>query len=290
MFRRHRRALGALGLTLILSSAQAGEAEYLGRHVWPASQHGLGGFSGLEVSADGMGFTAISDRAAIVSGRFLREAGRIAGVALESAETLGGLDGKVMSESRGDSEGLAIDAEGRVFIAFEGQHRIWEYPHGADPVALPSAEGFADLQGNSGIEALAVDDRGHLFAIPERSGRLERPFPVWRFDGAWSQPFTLPRRGGFLVAGADFGPDGRLYVLEREFTGFGFRTRVRRFTVTETALVDEDTVIESHVLKHDNLEGISVWRDDAGAIRVTMVSDDNFNAFQRTEFVEYRLR
>ena len=32
-----------------------------------------------------------------------------------------------------------------------------------------------------------------------------------------------------------------------------------------------------------------VWRDDLGRIRLTMVSDDNFRFFQRTEFVEYAL-
>lgn len=38
---------------------------------------------------------------------------------------------------------------------------------------------------------------------------------------------------------------------------------------------------------HDNLEGISVWQDPDGRIRLTMISDDNFMVFQRTEIVEY---
>lgn len=87
--------------------------------------------------------------------------------------------------------------------------------------------------------------------------------------------------------GADIGPDGRFYLLEREFTGVGFRSRVRRFDMSDTALTNEITLIESHLLRHDNLEGISVWRDAAGALRLTMISDDNFNFFQRTELVEY---
>ena len=29
--------------------------------------------------------------------------------------------------------------------------------------------------------------------------------------------------------------------------------------------------------------------DSSGALRLTMISDDNFRAFQRTEFVEYRI-
>ncbi len=38
---------------------------------------------------------------------------------------------------------------------------------------------------------------------------------------------------------------------------------------------------------HDNLEGIAVWRDDQGRMRLTMVSDDNFQFFQVSEIVEY---
>ena len=37
------------------------------------------------------------------------------------------------------------------------------------------------------------------------------------------------------------------------------------------------------------MEGISVWRDAAGRTRVTLISDDNFFALQRTVIVEYLL-
>lgn len=46
--------------------------------------------------------------------------------------------------------------------------------------------------------------------------------------------------------------------------------------------------MQSELGRHDNLEGLSVWRDAQG-LRLTMVSDDNFMFFQRTEFVEYRV-
>ena len=159
---------------------------------------------------------------------------------------------------------------------------------GDDASILPRAEAFKRLQTNSSVEALAIDARGRLYTLPERSGELTRPFPVWRYDkGRWSQPFEIPRRGGFLAVGADIGPDGRFYLLEREFTGVGFRSRVRRFDMSEDALSAETTLFESHLLRHDNLEGLAVWRDEGGAIRLTMISDDNFNFFQRTQLVEY---
>ena len=52
---------------------------------------------------------------------------------------------------------------------------------------------------------------------------------------------------------------------------------------------DEEIVFETGTGTHDNLEGLSVWRDDQGRLRATMISDDNFLALQRTELVEYLL-
>lgn len=144
------------------------------------------------------------------------------------------------------------------------------------------------MQANSSLEALAIDHRGWLYTLPERSGQLTRPFPVYRFDGTrWAQPFSIPRSGGFLPVGADFGPDGKLYLLEREFSGFGFRSRVRRFAVSETGIGPGETLLSSALARHDNLEGIAVTRTGTGEIRLTMISDDNFRVFQRTEIVEY---
>jgi hypothetical protein len=47
-------------------------------------------------------------------------------------------------------------------------------------------------------------------------------------------------------------------------------------------------VLETRLRRHDNLEGLSVWRDPAGRLRLTMLSDDNLRQWlQRTEFVDY---
>ncbi|MFV0299754.1 MAG: esterase-like activity of phytase family protein, partial [Paracoccus sp. (in: a-proteobacteria)] len=140
------------------------------------------------------------------------------------------------------------------------------------------------------FEALAIAPDGTLLTLPERSGKLTRPFPVWRWrDGTWDQPFSVPRNGDWLAVGADIGPDGRFYLLERDFKGLlGFRSRVRRFDLSETELTNERTLLESFPLQYDNLEGISVW-DDGSEIRMTLISDDNCGFLQRTELVEFRV-
>lgn len=236
----------------------------------------------------GTRFAAINDRSFYVTGTFRRDGGRITGVDIGSFRKLRGREDERLIHDDSDSEGLAIGDNGKLYVSFEGNHRVLGYDVPDGPASeLLTTGAFADFQGNSGMEALAIGLDGTLYTMPERSGRADRPFPVWRFrDGVWDIVFDMPRRGTFLPAGADVGPDGRLYVLERDFTGVGFRTRVRSFDLTGG---DETVILETGNATHDNLEGISVWRADDGGLVITMISDDNFKFFQTTEIIEYRI-
>lgn len=279
--------IAALAGGVALAAAASGdEATYLGTYTWTYDAERFGGLSGIELSDDGLQMIAISDRSSYIEAEITRSAGRISAVKLSS---LRGLHAPNKVPYAGDAEGLAVTQD-RFFVSLEGPGRVWAYTDSHHATALPSAPGFATLSYNSGLEALAIDTKGRLLTMPERSGALTRPFPVWRFDGTrWTRPFEIPRRGGFLLVGADVGPDGRLYVLEREFTGYSFLSRVRRFDMSEDALTNETELLSSSVFQYDNLEGLSVWRDAAGEIRLTMISDDNFNALQKTQLVEYRV-
>ena len=269
------------------------QADYLGSYRWAYNSKDFGGFSGLEVSQNGQSFTAISDSGSIATGHFQRKAGLIDAVQTEYFGRLNGANGAALAEFEFDAEGLALRDNGRIYISFEAIHRVWTY---SDPTSegawLPRHPDFKNMQNNSSLEALAIGPDNALYTIPERSGRMTRPFPVYRYrNGEWSQPFSIPRRGEFLVVGADIGPDGRFYLLERHLNGiFGFLSRVRSFAMSGNGLSDERTLLESSTGEHDNLEGIAVWRDEAGDIRLTMISDDNFRVLQTTEFVEYRLK
>lgn len=291
---RFTRCLSALVVAccaLAASAAPAPEAEFLHSVTWRVDRDDHGGFSGLEVWDAGRRFATISDRGTLVTGSLQRSGGRITGISAAPPQRLHSVNGQELHDSWADSEGLARRADGRLYVSFEGHHRVLGYDTPERAIRVPRSTAMRRIpNGNSGLEALAIDSQGRLYTIPERSGRLTRPFPVWRLENDhWQQAFELPRDGGFLVVGADFGPDGRFYVLERGFTGFGFRSRVRRFTLEGDRIIRQDTLLETGTGRHDNLEGISVWRDAAGAIRLTMISDDNFRAFQRTEIVEYRV-
>jgi hypothetical protein len=281
-----------LGLGLTTDAGQPGTVTYLGSTRWQMDDPAFGGFSAIELTPDGQHFTALTDRAHLMQGRLTRDsAGRITAITPGPLTLLRGIDGAPLTDKTTDSEGLALAPQGGFYVSFEGYHRLRYYPH-ADQSAQRVAghTDFQAMQMNSGLEALAIDGRGHLFTLPERSGALDRPFPVYRFDGqVWDIPFRIPRSGAFLPVGADFGPDGWLYLLERALTGPGFRSRIRRFDITGDRINAEELVLQTSTAQHDNLEGLSVWQDDQGRIRLTMISDDNFRFFQRTEIVEYAM-
>ena len=296
MPRRSRLALiPALAFVLALHTSAGAEvaAGFLGSFVWRSSDPGMGGMSAIELAADGRRFVALSDRGRWISGTLQRDAqDRISGLTAGKATLLLGQGNAPLKSSRADSEGLALAPDGTAYIALEGVARVLRYDRIEGTAKnLPRPEAFRRLQLNSSLEALAIDSAGTLYTLPERSGREDRPFPVWRFrNGRWDRPFTIPRKGGFLPVGADFGPDGRLYLLEREFRGLlGFASRVRRFTIAGDSIGAEETLLQTRPGRHDNLEGIAVWRDAGGHLRLTMIADDNFRFFQRTEIVEYRV-
>jgi hypothetical protein len=291
---RSATLLGALALVFWPPTLHADgpRLEFDAKVVWDEPDPRFGGYSGLALQPDGRSFLAISDKGTWARGTLARKDGRIDAAQLTAMGDLHEISGDPLGGTDYDAEGLAVDAKGRAFVSFESFHRVRRYDEIDGPAAdVPAHPDFRDLQLNSGLEALAIHPDGTLYAIPERSGAWERPFPVHRLrDGRWDRRLRLRRDGTFLVAGADFGPDGRLYLLERDFRWLrGFSTRVRRFDLGAGGFGAETLLLQTPFGALDNMEGISVWRDRAGRTRVTLISDDNFFALQRTVIVEYLL-
>jgi len=275
------------------AEAAQGRAVFVQSYPWTVQNPRFGGFSAIDIDARGRAFVTLSDRATIWRGQILRDGqDRITGVTTSGPVPLKDGRGRPMARLAADSEGLALAPDGSVYMSFEMQARVDHYSRDDGPAApLPRLLGFHRYDNNASFESLAIDRHGALYTMPEDSGGLTRPFPVWRYrDGQWTQPFSIPRDGTWLPVGSDFGPDGRFYLLERDFwTLLGFRNRVQVFDISGDKISGGEVLFETPAGRHDNLEGLTVWRDKSGAIRLTMISDDNFRAFQRTEIVEYRI-
>lgn len=295
---RPRSAIGltlgaAVLLGLVSSTAPPMPPGFLSAYHWQSDDPLFGGFSALHVGSEGLNLVTVSDRGFYTSGRLTRDAdGLISQVVVAPIRKLHDEDDSPLGDDASDSEGLAIAADGTAYVSFERWIRVARYAVINGPnVWLPTPPEFQTLLPNASLESLAIDVEGTLFALPERPMNGAQSFPVYRFkNGVWDQPFSVPKRGFFLAVDADIGPDGKFYLLERKFHGFaGFASRVRRFTIGPDALTDEETLLQSVPGQHDNLEGLSVWRDTSGRLRLTMISDDNLFFLQRTEIVEYRV-
>ncbi|WP_461404468.1 esterase-like activity of phytase family protein [Falsiruegeria mediterranea] len=281
----------ALVVTGTATAVDLSKAQFLSSYTWHNKAKWFGGFSAIEMSDDGRRMTILSDRAKIATAEVTRQSDAIASVRITSMNRIHSSKGKALSGRGGDSEGLTIAPDGSIFISFEGVHRVARYQNPRSKAqVLPIPGAFKGLAENGSFEPLAIDRNGHLYTMPESGLTADGRIPVYRWNGRhWSQPFSLPTHGNFLPVGADIGPDGRFYLLERSAGVLGFRSQLRRWEFRNGQVSNQEVMFRTGPGTHDNLEGVSVWRDQTGTLRATMVSDDNFLFIQRTELVEYAL-
>ncbi len=285
--------LGLIAAALFgLPSSAGSRVVETGVFVWHEAMTEFGGLSAIDLAPDGLRFVAISDHAAIFSGRLRRGAkDEVVGVDLAPDMPVIPLSHHAtpVQDPMRDAEGVAIAPDGGLYVSYEIQHRIVRYgPEGRKWLGEDWPDAFRSFEINAGIEALAIDAQQRLWAMPEKSPD-PATIPVYRRDGrTWVQPLSLRRDGTWRPVGADFGPDGRLYLLERDYWPMlGFMSRVRRIAFDGDKVAEDIVLMQSEAGVYDNLEGLAVWQDQDGAVRLTMISDDNFLSIQKTEIVDY---
>jgi hypothetical protein len=252
----------------------------------------VGGLSGLTVSADGKTFTAISDRGSFVTGALIREGRAISEVRITQISTMKKPAHLQDNRPKMDTEGLAIDPNGRIAVSLEGPAEVWIFDApDAIPHVLPSHPDFANMPDNGALEALAITSDGALLTIAEEGVAGTTSTKIYRYNGEnWTVLSEIDAWKNSLPVAADIGPDGKLYLLHREFSVLsGFRSSLSRYSITSSGFGPSEHLWHSKPREHGNLEGLSVWRDAMGDLRFTMVSDDNFHALFRSELVEYAL-
>jgi hypothetical protein len=159
--------------------------------------------------------------------------------------------------------------------------------------------GVRGLPNNKGLEALVAVPRGlplagALIAISERGLTRDGNINAFLIGGPRPGTFALRRTADFDVSDAALLPSGDLLVLERKFSWTtGLFVRIRRIALLDIqpgALVDGRVLFEADLgYAIDNLEGLSVHRGPNGETVLTLVSDDNFSALQRTLLLQFTL-
>lgn len=261
--------------------------QVVARFPLPLMSGGINDFSDV-YTRDGVNLYMLSDHGFVVRARLQRGWGQqIEAIDLRQVALLNDEEGNPLTGAQRDSEGLTLAPDGTLFVSFEQHNRVLRYrTFGGRAEHLGLHVDFSRLRAGRGLEALALAPDGSLYAIPERPARATYGFPSYRWrNGAWEDAFRLPMDGNFLPVGADFGPDGMLYVLEREHGERGFRSQVRRFVVRGEAISAGQWVMRSDWGQFGNLEGLSVFRDWSGRVRLMMISDDDLGQ-GRSELVD----
>lgn len=273
-----------------------GKLRYRGGIAVRGDDPAFGGLSALGVSADGARMIALTDQGRRFAAHLVyAENGDLAGLRRTHLDTLAGLDGDALkAKSESDAESMSAGVEGEIIVAFERRHRIWRYmPGEVVPEPLPPPDELAAMPQNSGIEALTLLNDGRLLAVTEGLNTAGDAV-AWISDiDGWSV-MTYAASGGFKVTGAATLAGGDVLVLERRFTlRDGVAARIRRVKAADIApgarlrptLVGE----LRPPLSVDNFEGIDVRQAPDGRTFVYIVSDDNFNAVQRTLLMMFEL-
>ena len=282
-----------------------GALDFRGGLALTSPHRDFGGVSAIRVGTDGAQFVALTDKSSWLTGRIDYDARRRPrGIATAVLAPMLGPDGRTLA-ARGwyDTESLAGDG-GTFYVGIERVNRIVRFDFGrfgvlarAEPIPVPP--GVAKLPNNKGLEALEFVPKGQplagtLIAISERGLDPQGNIRGFLIGGPNPGEFSVRRSDDFDVSDCALLPSGDLLLLERRFTWWsGVAMRIRR--VPQAALVPGATIdgatliVADMAYQVDNMEGLSVHRSQQGELILTLVSDDNFSALQRTILLQFRL-
>jgi len=283
---------------------QFGILEYRGGLSLTSRFKEFGGLSAIRVQPDGANFIALSDHGWWLKGRITYDGTRPSGIVDAQMAAMQGPDGRTLA-SRGwyDTESIAQDGD-TLYVGIERVNRIVRFDYGRDgllarghPIDVPPC--VRSLPYSKGLESLVFVPRdlplgGTLIAISERGLDKDRNLLAFLIGGPRPGTFTVKRTADFDVSDAALLPSGDLLILERKFSWTtGLFIRMRRIKLADVrpgALVDGPSLFDADLgYAIDNMEGLSVHRSASGETVLTMISDDNFSALQRTLLLQFTL-
>lgn len=285
-----------------------GKLEWLGTLSLSSLAKYFGGYSGLVLDKTGTALLAISDKGTWLSAKLTYRGGKP--VKLVDAR-IGSIPGKgnkpFKSKYYSDSESVVMVRQGSLtgnaYISFERRHRIDVYPVTKNGFAAPKGSlklpaRAKSIGFNKGIEAIAVLRAGRLkgsvLAFTEEYLDARGNHIGWLIGDRAPGMITLKRYDDFSITDMASLANGDIIVLERRFRySDGINMRLRRIELRDIlagALLDGEVLIEADsLLEIDNMEGLTVHNDAQGRSILTLISDDNYNFFQRTLLMQFAI-
>ncbi len=257
---------------------------------WHVDHPDFGGLSALLMAADWASLLAGSDHGALITARLQRDdAGQITDVTPIDIMRAKLRSGHAPTEFKMDLEALTRDPRGGWMLAYESYVRIERL---TDLRAVPKAthrwETFVPLFGNQAFEALATLPDGRVIAITETKGPTGTARSVIWAGSGWTEGPQIPVSRGYHITGADVGPDGCLYLVERRYSiAGGFRFGLRRLSGGPDTWVDT-LLYRAAPAAIGNVEAVSAWAPPSGDIALSLLTDNGFLPLTATRLIELR--
>jgi len=200
-----------------------------------------------------------------------------------------------------DAESLLHDPDtGQFWVGFEHHHSIWRY--GRSFARKEAARKISPMQkwpDNGGAEAMLRLEDNRFLIFSESARAKKKGYQALIVDGdpaeddAIVQSFSHSPPDGFRITDATLLPDGRALLLHRRFTAFQGMSAI--LSIANPSKISPGTNLQSRPiatlkppLRVDNMEALAVTQEGKETI-IWIASDDNFNAFQETILMKFRL-
>jgi len=206
-------------------------------------------------------------------------------------------EGRPRRKTMVDTEAMTFDpATGESRVALEGVNEVWRFD--AALRRVESRNHLPDWPGNRGPEAMAHIAGGRTVIFSEDASDDPRGRQALLFADDPAAPGTKPLRffydaeGKGNVSDAAPLPDGRILLVHRKLGFDPFFTTI--LAIVDPADIAKDAVVRSVPIGRvpgplaDNFEGAAVALED-GRTRLWLVSDNNFNSWQRSLLLEFDL-
>ena len=268
----------------------------------------FGGLSGLGFTGPDQKLVMVSDRGNFISGQLLyddqlRPIGLI-GVQIDPIQNTKGAE--LPRAYTRDAEALTViirDGQpSAIRVGFENLTRVADFslldgrPQGAArDVSIP--KWLSDTRTNETLEAVCVAPA----ASPISGSTLLLTEGVIDDDGQHSAyllgnndkgPLSYISGDGTNPTDCAFMPNGDLLVLERGIALLVFKMRLVRVPAAEVkagAHMKGEVLLDTAGGDIDNMEALAVHTAPDGSTRITLVSDNNFNDWERNLLLEFSL-
>lgn len=186
-------------------------------------------------------------------------------------------------------------------VGFENLTRVADFdlkdflPVGpAREVTIPNW--MSALRTNSSLESTCIATEaspiaGSTLLLTEKNIKDNR-HTGWILGEKDAGAISLKVQPGFNPTDCAFLPDGDLLILERGIGFFTFTMQIRRIQAVDVfpgAILEGNIILNGSGSDIDNMEALAIRKHADGTTRLVIVSDDNFNDWERTLWLEFEL-